>query len=329
MGVSDPLIISSESARPGVVLVTTDMEWSARSLETLLNPHGYIVVRATDEPHLVSLAATMRPDALILEHRLPALNAVSALQLLREDARFNIGTPALVVSSSPVDRAQRLALFNAGAWGHWTQPIDSEILLRQLRTLIGVKRQMDRLEAATLIDSATGLYSSRGLAQRAREIGAGAFRRHEPLACVALALDLEPRLEREELATTAMTAAARQLSIEWVRHGRSTDALGHLGPAEFGIVAPATNTAGAGVMLGRLKERVEAIPVTVEGLTCRVRVRAEFAAVDDYALAPSDAFELLRSASRALRNRASGEVEIQPTSLPDSFPIVDLPPTTN
>jgi PleD family two-component response regulator len=304
--VSESLNISSENARPGVVLVTTDMEWSARWLETVLNPYGYVVVRAASDQHLVSLAATMRPDAVILEHRLPSLNALGAMQALREHPRFVPGTPLLVLSSSPLERAQRLALYNAGAWDHYTQPIDSEVLVRQLRTLIEVKRQVERLQEATLVDSATGLYSSHGLAQRAREIGAGAFRRRESLACVAVALDLDPAPE-EELAATAAAAAARQLSIEWMRHGRSTDALGHLGPTEFGIIAAGTGAGGAGILLGRLRERVEAIPVVVEGSTCRVRVRAELAAVEEYSAAPSDAVELLRHASHALHGGASLE----------------------
>jgi len=38
----------------------------------------------------------------------------------------------------------------------------------------------------------TGLYNRQGLARRARELGSQAFREHGPLACVVLALDLEP-----------------------------------------------------------------------------------------------------------------------------------------
>lgn len=323
MGVSESLNISSETARPGIVLVTTDMEWSARSLETLLNPYGYVVVRASGDRQLVTLATTMRPDAVILEHRPPGLNAIDAVQSLRDDPRFNSGTPIIVVSASPVERAQRLAIYNAGAWDHYVQPIESEVLLRQLRTLIGVKRQVDRLQEAAMVDASTGLYSSRGLAQRAREIGAGAFRRRESLACVAVALDLEPAVEAEEMAANAVAAAARQLSIEWMRYGRSTDALGHLGPAEFGIVAAGTNTAGAGILLGRLRERVEAIPVTVEGNTLRVRVRAECAGVDDYAAAPTDAFELLRHASRALRGAS---IDPPPVSSPTLSIVTDESP---
>lgn len=308
MDVTESHTVPAESGRPGVVLVTTDTEWSARSLETLLNPSGYVVMRAIGERQLVSLAATTRPDALILEHRPPALSAIDAMQSLREDPRFNSGTPIVAVSASPIDRAHRLAIYSAGAWDHCTQPLDGEVLVRQLRTLIGVKRHMDRLQEAAMVDSATGLYSSRGLAQRAREVGAGAFRRHESLACVAVALELVPPVEREDLSATAIAAAARNLGAEWARSGRASDALGHLGPAEFGIVAAATNAAGAEVLLDRLKERVEAIPVTIEGVTCRVRVRAEYAAVDDYASAPSDAVELLRHASLALRNAAAQDV---------------------
>jgi len=82
---------------------------------------------------------------------------------------------------------------------------------------------------------------------------------------------------------------------------RADDALGRLGPAEFGIVAPGTNLASVGQLVIRLKARVEALPVAVEGADHALRLRAECTGVDDYALAATDALELLRRASRALR----------------------------
>lgn len=307
VGVSESYPASGEHGRPGVVLVTTDTEWSARSLETLLNPSGYVVVRAGPGRQIVPLAVTTKPDALILEHRLPALSAVDTMQWLRDDPRFNPGTPILVVSTGPIDRAQRLAIYNAGAWDHCTQPLDTEVLLRQLNTLIGVKRQIDRLNDTTLVDPATGLYSPRGLVQRAREVAAGAFRRREALACVAVALELEPAIEREDVIAVAIVSAARVLGVEWTRHGRATDVLGHVSSAEFGIVAAGTGTAGVRVLLDRLREHVDGLPVVAEGQNFRVRLRAESVAVDDYAAAPTDAVAMLRQASRTLRNGAASD----------------------
>lgn len=309
---SEPLTISKENVRPALVLVASDQEWSARSLETLLNPYGYAVLRATGDRQVVRLVLTTHPDAIILEHRQPNLDATAVCQMLREDERFNVATPIIVVCTSPMERAQRLALYGAGAWDMWTHPVDSEVLLRQLRTFIMVKRLLDRTRDASLLDTTTGLYSARGLAQRARELGAGAQRRHEALACVALRLELEPPIAEEDAATHALADAAQALGTEWMRSARVNDVLGHLGHAEFGILASGTDEEGTERLLQRLRERMEAIPITVEGVPHQIRVRAQHRAVADYATAATDALELLRQASRMLHRSLSEPSEDPP-----------------
>src|ERR1700677_1632141 len=55
---------------PPLVLIATDQEWAARSLETLLGPNGYAVLRAYNGRQAVELARSAQPDVVIIDLRL-------------------------------------------------------------------------------------------------------------------------------------------------------------------------------------------------------------------------------------------------------------------
>ena len=60
--------------RPPVVLIASDPEWTARSLESLIAPNGYAVLRAHNGRQALGLARTTQPDAIVIDQRLPDLS---------------------------------------------------------------------------------------------------------------------------------------------------------------------------------------------------------------------------------------------------------------
>src|SRR5512133_1600169 len=140
-------------SRPPLVLIANDQEWSARSLESIMGPLGYAE--------------------------------------LRDDPRVGGATPIIITTSGPDRREERLAAYAAGAWEVCSQPLDGEVLLLKLSTWTRAKREVDRVRNESLLDEHTGLYNMRGLARRAREIGAEAYRQQHSLACVAFAPETE------------------------------------------------------------------------------------------------------------------------------------------
>lgn len=288
-------------ARPPLVLLASDQEWAARSLESILGPHGYAVLRAFTGQQAVDLARSAQPDLVILDARLPDMSGVDVCTLLRSDARFSAATPVLVTTAGPAERAQRLAALHAGAWDFFSQPLDGEILLLKLDNYSRAKREYDRVRDEGLLDATTGLYNMRGLARRARELGADAQRRHSALACIAVAPGMEPPVATDD--PRAEEIAAR-VGAAIRRTGRASDAIGRFGPAEFAIVAPATEAAGALRIVERLRESVEAISLVNEG--SQLKVRAGYSAVPDFAESAVDPVELLLRATTALRQGDAG-----------------------
>ena len=285
---------------PPLVLIANDQEWSARSLESILGPNGYSVIRAYTGQQALDRARTAHPDLIILDAQMPDMHGFEVCRSLRGDPRFSATTPIIITTSGPSGRTQRLEAYRAGAWEFLGQPLDGEALLLKLRTFIQSKIEVDTLREESLLDQGTGLYNMRGLARRAREIGSEAFRRHEALACVVLTpeaegSDGEPSEEETQRITERMGQVFRQ-------SGRSSDAIGRLGPHEFAVIAPATGSEGAERLVERLGDSIEAAPIPVRGGDRRVRIRAGYCAVPDFADSPIDAVEILLRATTALRD---------------------------
>jgi diguanylate cyclase (GGDEF)-like protein len=308
------------------VLIANDQEWSARSLETILGPRGYAVLRSYNARQTLDLARRVRPDVVILDVRLPDDDGLEVCRTLRDPAYLGLATPILVTSSDPGHRGQQVAAYAAGAWDYVLLPLDGEVLIHKLDTFTAAKREADRLREEGLLDPATGLYNARGLARRAREIGAEASRRRDALACVALIpAPGDGSAFDDATADDVVSRVAEQLGGLLRRTGRTSDAVGRLGRTEFAIIAPATEAVGAHRLAERVRAAVEAEQITVAPpitgeMSIRdaserarsgdpgsqVRVRVGYYAVPDFAESSVDAVEMLVRAASALRQSVAG-----------------------
>lgn len=284
-----------------LVLIANDQEWSARSLESILGPNGYSVVRAYTGQQALERARTAQPDLIILDAQMPDMHGFEVCRELRRDPRFSATTPIVITTSGPSGRTQRLEAYQAGAWEFLGQPLDGESLLLKLATFLQSKREVDSLREESLLDPGTGLYNMRGLARRAKEIGAEAFRRRDPLACVVFSPDPEAAVE-EQPAEEEQQRMADQVGLLFRQAGRASDAIGRLGQSEFAVIAPATGPEAALRLVRRLGGAVESVPLPVRGGERCVRMRAGYCAVPDFAESTVDAVELLLRATTAVRD---------------------------
>ena len=297
---------ASSSPPPPLVLVANDQEWSARTLESVLGQAGFAVVRAYTGRQALDIARRTQPDAVILDVGMPDVGGIELCQLLRSDVGLSQSTPIVMTTAGPASRALRLDALRAGAWELLGEPIDSEALLLKMGAFVQSKREIDRVRDTAVIDPTTGLYNVRGLARRAKEIGADAARRHAALACVVVA----PTSDIPESALAEHEDIARIVAYlsEICRDTtRTSDAVGHLGQLEFAIIAPASDMAGALKIVERVQEAVDARPLMLAGEFRQLRVRAGYSAVTDFAESTVDAVELMLRAATALRHTRVAE----------------------
>jgi PleD family two-component response regulator len=288
---------SHEMTREPLVLIANDQEWSARSLESILSPNGFRVVRAFTAHQALEGVRQHQPDVIVLDAQMPDMHGFDVCRSLREDQLVGPATPIIITTAGPSGRSQRIEAFEAGAWEFFGQPLDGDTLLLKLRTFLRGKLELDRVSGETLLDPVSGLYSRRGLAHRAREMGSDASRRHEPLACVVLGAEADETEPSDGVddGASQLDALVGQLLR---RASRVSDAVGRIGSGEYAILAPSTGAAGATRLATRLGSALES--ASAAGI--RLRVRAGYCAVPDFARSPVDVLELLLRATTALRD---------------------------
>lgn len=290
-------------SRPPLVLIANDQEWSSRSLESILGPSGYAVLRAYTGPNALERARTARPDVIILDANLPEMDGFGVCRALRNDPLISPSTPIIITTPGPTTRQQRLTALRAGANEFLGQPLDAEEFPLRLDVYVRAKFDADRAREEGLVDLPTGLYNVRGLARRARELGSQAFRHRAALGCVVFAADLNPADAADAQATEeAMGAAVQQLATVLRSAGRVSDAIGRLGPSEFAVIAPETDAAGAVQLAQRLSRAVEeSAGGSNGGGAKRLKLRAGYHAVPNLHEASLDPVDLLVHATTALR----------------------------
>jgi diguanylate cyclase (GGDEF)-like protein len=260
------------------------------------------VLRAYTGRQAIELARASQPDVVIVDARLPDIDGVDVCRTLREQPSFSATTPVVMTATGPTSRVQRLAAYEAGAWEYCVQPLDGDLLIAKLASFMRAKNEVDRVRDESLTDELTGLYNVKGLARRAKEIGAEALRTHHALACVAFG----PEISAHPASDEELRALEQQL-VERIggivrSAGRVSDAIGRVGQNEFAIVAPSTPASGAVRLVERMREKIEAASVAIGGSEQPIKIRAGYAAVGDMAESPVEADEMLLRAMRALQH---------------------------
>jgi len=136
--------ISTDSSDPRapLVLVANDQEWALRSLESILQPQGYEVLRAYTGQQAIERARLGRPDVIILDSEMPDMGGVEVCRVLRADPRVGRSTPIILTTAGTSGRVQRLEAFRAGAWEFLGQPLDAEALLLKLEAYVAARREI-------------------------------------------------------------------------------------------------------------------------------------------------------------------------------------------
>lgn len=282
-------------ARPPLTLIANSQEWHSRSLESILGPHGYAVLRAYTGKQAIERAQNSRPDLIILDTDLPDRDGFEVCRELRADAAISPATPILMTSPGHSSRQKRLEALRAGAWDFIGSALDGEELPLRLDAYIRAKQEVDHAREESLLDELTGLYNIRGLARRARELGSQAFRHKEPFACIVLT----PMIDGENgtaIAADTTSAVMESLARVLQETGRTSDAIGMLGPGEFAVVAHGTDAAGAIRLAERLAQAAGEIVATPH-----IRMAAGYDAVANYHDAPIEPSDMLMRASMAMR----------------------------
>ncbi|MBT8489147.1 MAG: response regulator [Gemmatimonadetes bacterium] len=282
-----------------LVLLIDDQEWKSRSIESILKPKGHVILKAYTGKQALDLVQRVSPDAFLVDMNLPDIHGIELVRELRAASTVQPMTPVLMITSDTVNRADRLAALEAGAWDVLTHPVDPNELTVRMETFVRAKQAADRLRDEGLTDPGTGFYNVRGIVRRAQELGADAVRFQRPLTCIAFgpqAFGDDPKSSEALAEAVGQGVASALRSVT-----RVSDTVGRLGPGEFIVVAPGTDPEGAVRLADRVFEAVERVAAS-EKLDPEQskRIRAGFFSTrgDDHTTPD----ELLFRATSALRH---------------------------
>ena len=281
-----------------LLLVTNDDVWGD-TIGRAFVVRGYQVVRAQTAAAALKEGALARPDAVLVDLELPDLSGAALCISLRSSAWSDETTPIVVSTVPDIGDEQRLALLHAGAWDVVRSSATPDELATRVEHYLGARRVALRARQEGLIDSATGLYNDQGLARRAEELVADAFRRHAALACLAVAPDWQG--DGASVRGDAESVALRL--AETLQGIRKSDVTGREAPGEFVILAPRTDALGAVGLARRLRNAVSAM-----------FLRVGYDAVPNVRESSTSSRALIQAAREALRRVPLGSHErpIQP-----------------
>jgi putative two-component system response regulator len=130
----------------GKLVVADDERQNRELLSRLMTRLGYAVVTAENGEHALAAVTRERPDVVILDVEMPALNGIEVCRRLKADMATRLLPVVLVTGlTSTADRVRGI---EAGADDFLTKPFMIAELEARVRSLIRLKRYTDDLDSA-------------------------------------------------------------------------------------------------------------------------------------------------------------------------------------
>jgi CheY-like chemotaxis protein/two-component sensor histidine kinase len=132
------------------VLIIDDEPIARESLEALLLGENYDLHFAANGAEGLRKAASLRPDAILLDVMMPGMDGFEVCQRLRSDAE--LAQVAIIMITALDDRSSRLAGLRAGADEFLSKPFDSVELKTRLQTIARLGRYRRLLAERTRLE---------------------------------------------------------------------------------------------------------------------------------------------------------------------------------
>ena len=140
------------------ILIVDDIASNAYVLTSRMESEYYDTRTASDGAEAIALATAWQPDLVLLDVMMPGIDGYESCRRLKSDARTR-HIPVIMVTSLSA-AADRLRGLDCGADDFLTKPLEFDILLARVKSLIRLKRLLDewraRSETARSLGSALG-----------------------------------------------------------------------------------------------------------------------------------------------------------------------------
>jgi len=269
-------------------------------MRRFLDATGYVIFEAGDGEEALRLAASERPDVILLDRQIPRLDGYGVLASLQTDPDLE-DVPVVLVTShgEPEEVADGL---RRGAHDYLRKPFEQPELVARVHAAMRTKAVRDELRARNAqlerlvsTDLLTGLLNRGATADHLRALVSRSQRHGLPLSVVLLDVDGIGDVNAG-LGHAAGDAVLEAVAARVRSQLREEDAAGRWSGDEILVVAPDTPAEGVGSLVGRLCGAVHVAPVDLAERRVEVSVSSGAATWRD----GDDAEALVRRAEHAL-----------------------------
>jgi two-component system cell cycle response regulator DivK len=117
-----------------LILIVEDNEKNLKLVRDVLQVKGYSTIEAGNGEDGVALAASRKPDLVLMDIQLPGMSGIEALKVLRADPA-TAGIPVIAVTASVMQQDRNL-ITEAGFDGYIGKPINLKEFLDTVRNML-------------------------------------------------------------------------------------------------------------------------------------------------------------------------------------------------
>jgi diguanylate cyclase (GGDEF)-like protein len=258
------------------VLVVDDDPDKRMILTVALEMAGYEVRTANDGESGLSAVESYQPDLIVTDVMMPKMDGYELARRVRANplTRF---IPIIIQTAARSEAQDARRGAEVGALGYITDPLDIDLLLARVRTLLDFKGYLDTCEEAAFTDHLTGLANRRRFERQLEREVTRTLRYGRPFCLLLLDID-HFKAVNDSFGHEAGDEAIRQLAKTLQAGTRGIDLAARIGGEEFAVLLTETGFEGGAEVAERLRHaiREEEIP-TVGRITASFGV-AEFPA---------------------------------------------------
>jgi diguanylate cyclase (GGDEF)-like protein len=250
------------------ILIIDDSKPIHALVSTILAEEPVQIHSAFDATFGLTLAASLRPDLILLDVEMPGIDGYETCRRLKSNPDlFNTPVIFLTAMAATEEKIRGLEL---GAVDYVTKPFNPSELLARVRASLRTGQLIRILEDKALVDFLTGLGNKAMFKQRLAAEVALRIRTNKPLAVIAVDVDNFQAINDaygHPVGDRVLQAVATAITDV----SRVEDVACRLGGDAFAILTPNTETPEATGLANRLKSALAVMAVTSRGKKIEIK----------------------------------------------------------
>jgi diguanylate cyclase (GGDEF)-like protein len=220
------------------LLLVDDSDDIHALIRAVLSTEPIDVHSATDPTYGLTLAASLRPDLVLLDLDMPVMDGYEVCRRIMADPALQHTPIVFLTANAQVE--QKVRGLHVGAVDYITKPFSPGELVARVRAALRTGAVITDLAGRTLADGLTGLGNRKQFDDRLRGLASERARRTVPLTCTVLDVDGFADL-RARCGDRFCDGVLRTVAEVLREVYRPEDVPCHLQAGDFAILTPATD----------------------------------------------------------------------------------------